>query len=66
VRNGLAAPDATPFQPQSTENDFHPYPNKNSFLLGNWYWNGGIQKLQESFHKLLSIIGNPDFRTDDV
>ena len=21
---------------------FYPYPNRSSFLLGDWYWNGGI------------------------
>ena len=23
---------------------FYPYLNRSSFLLGDWYWNGGIQK----------------------
>jgi hypothetical protein len=32
---------------------FHPYPNKSSFLLGDWFWNGGLQKSQKSFKELL-------------
>ena len=45
---------------------FHPYPNKNSFLLGDWYWNHGVQKSKESFQTLLSIVGSPDFKPHDV
>jgi hypothetical protein len=45
---------------------FYPYPNRNSFLIGEWYWNGSIQKSQESFNELLKIIGDPDFTSDDV
>jgi hypothetical protein len=48
------------------EADFYPFPNKSSFLLGKWYWNDGVKKSQESFHALLSIIGHPDFHSEDV
>src|SRR5882762_927228 len=47
-------------------NPFHPYPNKNSFLLGDWYWNHGVRGSQESFHELLNIVGNPEFHPDDI
>lgn len=46
--------------------DLAPYPNKSSFLLGDWYWNHGAQKSQESFTSLLKIVGDPQFRPDDV
>jgi len=49
-----------------TPDDFHPYPNASSFLLGDWYWNRGIQKSRDSFRELLSIVGDPEFRPDDV
>ena len=45
---------------------FYPYPNRSSFLLGNWYWNGGIQKSKGSFKELIKIVGSPEFRPDDV
>lgn len=45
---------------------FSPYPNENSFLLGDWYWNHGNQKSQESFRQLLGIVGHPEFRPEDV
>ncbi|KAG1814221.1 hypothetical protein EV424DRAFT_1326059, partial [Suillus variegatus] len=45
---------------------FHPYPNKSSFLLGDWFWNGGIQKSQKSFKELLRIIGDTEFRPEDI
>ncbi|TFK34101.1 hypothetical protein BDQ12DRAFT_700523 [Crucibulum laeve] len=38
-----------------------PFPNRSSFMLGNWYWNEGAQKSQDNFQKLIKIIGNPDF-----
>lgn len=36
------------------ETSYHPYPNQNSFLLGDWYWAGG-QKSQRSFQDLLTL-----------
>jgi hypothetical protein len=47
-------------------NPHSPYPNHNAFRLGDWYWNGGPQKSQESFKDLLNIIGDPDFSPADV
>jgi hypothetical protein len=34
--------------------------------LGDWQWNHGVQKSQESFNDLLSIVGSSDFKPDDV
>ena len=48
------------------DTQFHPYPNKNTFLLGDWYWNHGIQKSKESFQTLLSIVSAPNFNPRDV
>ncbi len=45
---------------------FYPYPNQSSFLLGEWYWNGGEKKSQSSFQNLLQIVGHPSFRPEDV
>jgi hypothetical protein len=45
---------------------YYPYPNQSSFLLGEWYWNGGTQKSQSSFQNLLKIVGHPEFRPEDV
>lgn len=47
------------------EVSYHPYPNQNSFLLGDWYWHGG-QKSQRSFQDLLKIVGSTSFRPEDV
>jgi len=43
-----------------------PFPNRNSFLLGSWYWNGGIQKSQSEFKDLINIVGDSSFDPDDV
>lgn len=51
---------------ETDTSSFYPYPNKSSFLLGDWYWCDGIQKSQESFKNLVDIIGNPDFSPADV
>ena len=45
---------------------FYPYPNRSSFFLRDWYWNGGIQKSKESFKELIKIVGAPEFRPQDV
>ena len=45
---------------------FYPYPNKSSFLLGDWYWNGGTQKSKESFKNLIKIVGSSEFQPEDV
>ena len=47
-------------------NPFYPYPNETSLLLGDWYWNYGHQKSQNSFKKLVDIIGHPGYHPDDV
>lgn len=44
----------------------YPYPNKNAFLLGDWYWCGGAQKSQQSFRRLVSIVGDPEFKPEDI
>lgn len=46
--------------------NFHPYPNRSSFLLGNWYWCDGVQKSQQSFKNLVDIIRDPSFNTADI
>jgi hypothetical protein len=45
---------------------YHPYPNRSSFHLGDWYWNGGAQKSQASFKDLVSIVGDPTFSPQDI
>ncbi|KAG2740831.1 hypothetical protein P692DRAFT_20689050, partial [Suillus brevipes Sb2] len=63
-------PPVTPARPdihaESHEVSFHPYPNKSSFQLGHWYWNGSAQKSHTSFKELIGIVGCPDFDPDDV
>ncbi|KAF8837831.1 hypothetical protein BDN67DRAFT_991589 [Paxillus ammoniavirescens] len=49
-----------------THSPFHPYPNESSLWLGDWYWNYGLQKSQESFKNLLDIIGDLDFNLEDI
>ena len=45
---------------------FQPYPNRNAFLLGEWYWNGGTQKTKECFKKLTDIICDQSFDPADI
>jgi hypothetical protein len=67
----LASKDLTDASPDASSyimpNDSYlPYPTRASFLLGEWYWNGGVKKSQSSFNSLLDIVGHPDFRPEDV
>jgi hypothetical protein len=55
-------PSPSTFTPPS----FYPYPNRSSFRLGEWYWNGGVQKSQSSFKDLLNIVGDHDFHSADI
>jgi len=50
----------------ATRSKWLPFPNKNSFLLGAWHWNGGIQKSQSEFKDLIEIVGDASFNPDDV
>ena len=62
-------PPAVPIASQNRHdpsNPYHPYPNQNSFRLGEWYWNQGIRKSKESFKKLLEVIGSTEFRPEDI
>ncbi|KAG6905246.1 hypothetical protein DXG01_003988 [Tephrocybe rancida] len=60
-------PDKLPLLPSTTQRSpFHPYPNKNSFSLGKWYWNHGTQKSQQDFKVLIDIVGAPDFDPSDI
>lgn len=52
--------------PAEAPSDFYPYPNRSAFLLGDWFWNGGVNKSQASFDNLMKIIGNPNFNQEDV
>ncbi|KAG6912288.1 hypothetical protein DXG01_015680, partial [Tephrocybe rancida] len=46
---------------QMANDAFSPFPNKNTFLLLNWYWNRGAQKSKADFRRLLRIIGSDKF-----
>jgi hypothetical protein len=45
---------------------YSPYPNRNAFLLGDWYWSTGVQKSQDNFKSLIDIVGDPSFSPADV
>lgn len=34
--------------------------------MGDWYWNGGVQKSQENFKSLVDLISRPDFSPSDI
>lgn len=46
--------------------NFSPYPNKTSFDLGNYYWNGSQQKTQADFKQLMDILTDPGFTPSDL
>ncbi|KAF7973294.1 hypothetical protein HWV62_15675 [Athelia sp. TMB] len=61
-----AQPGAHSGIPTETSASFKPYPNKNSWLLGNWFWNGSTQKSHADFKDLRSIIGDPEYSPSDI
>lgn len=54
--------DVQPVMPHG----YGPFPNRSSFLLGDWYWNRGAQKSQNDFRALVDIVAADDFRPRDV
>jgi hypothetical protein len=52
--------------PPDTPSSYGPYANKSSFLLGDWYWNHGVQKSQKNFKELVDIIGQADFQPAEI
>lgn len=58
--------DSNALPESSSAPSFYPYPNRSSFLLGEWYWNDGVRKSQSSFKNLIDIVGSTDFRPEDV
>lgn len=51
---------------QDENQNYGPYPNRSSFVLGEWNWNGEVQKSKSSFKALVDIIVDPDFHPDDI
>jgi len=45
---------------------FYPFPNRSAFVMGDWFWNGGVQKSIQSFRELMGILGDPEFKLEDV
>jgi Plavaka transposase len=60
VESGIGHTDSSQVE------NFGPYPNKSSFRLGEWYWNGDKQKSQHDFKQLLDIVGDEEFQPEDV
>jgi hypothetical protein len=50
----------------SSDSQYHPYPNRSSFELGDWYWNQGVQKSQGDYMKLMDILGGSTFNAAEV
>lgn len=48
------------------DQQYHPFPNRNSFLLSDWFHSDGPQKSQQSFRKLPDIVGSPTFKPEDI
>ncbi|KAF6749073.1 hypothetical protein DFP72DRAFT_852928 [Ephemerocybe angulata] len=52
--------------PKETSPDLYPFPNLSSFRLGEWFWSDESEKSQDSFQKLVSIVGDGNFKPEDV
>jgi hypothetical protein len=65
LSESVPAADGVPVA-EGVSEAFDPYPNENSFLLGDWYWNHGAQKSQKSFKELVEVVASPKFKPEDV
>jgi Plavaka transposase len=66
VAVGSVHVEAVESPPPNQGNPFHPYPNENSWRIGDWYWNHGVKKSKKGFNGLMEIIASPDFRPEDL
>lgn len=58
-----ASPSPTgPLDPEQ----YHPFPNRNAFLLGEWQACDENGKGRKGFNRLLEIIGSPDWNPADI
>jgi hypothetical protein len=58
---------SVPYHPlQSAPPTFYPFPNRNAFIMSDWFWNGGVQKSRQSFRELMNILGDPEFKLEDI
>ncbi|KAF8235713.1 hypothetical protein L208DRAFT_1134923, partial [Tricholoma matsutake] len=57
------SPDTFPDHPADS---YHPYLNQSLFLLGKWYWNGGLKKMQSGFQDLIKIVRHLNFQPEDI
>ncbi|KAG6905092.1 hypothetical protein DXG01_005159, partial [Tephrocybe rancida] len=64
--NNIPSPSTKASISDLARSPYFPYPNKNLFALGKWFWCSGVQKSQKSFKELIDIIGADDFRPDNV
>lgn len=44
----------------------YPFNNKNAFLIGEWQYSDDTSTSQKRFHRLLDIIGDPNFKPEDI
>jgi hypothetical protein len=59
--------DFTPaMEDASKPENFHPFPNRNAFLLGEWRSSDGDGKSREGFARLLDIISSETWDPKDV
>ena len=65
LQEGQAAKDPPP-KADIADDILFPFPNLNSFFLGEWYWSDRTEKSRESFRELLDIITSPDFDPEDI
>ena len=50
----------------SNKMPYSPYPNKSSFLLGDWFWSKETQKSIKDFNALFQVLEDPDFSVNDI
>lgn len=64
-----AAPESTPTptpSSQAPKNPWFPLPNYSAFRFAQYFWNGGSQKSKQDRENLLTVLGDPLFKTEDV
>ncbi|TFY58685.1 hypothetical protein EVJ58_g6273 [Rhodofomes roseus] len=48
------------------DNPYAPYPNRSSYLLGDWFWSNGGKKTKADLKRLVGTLQDPGFVNPDL
>lgn len=67
LTDAAMAPSGQPLAPPDLRGgSLYPFDNQNAFLIGEWMYSEDASISIKRFHQLTEIIGNPNFKPEDI